>query len=136
MAMTKTERDVYQLASNRLLRAATTNGHDHPHRFEAGDEAVPKGCLPRCRVCRTTVKAPWHTNEHKKRPAANGGNGTAPRTVAEQTAAIEKRRARVTERAAVTDGTTIAVSCPTCHGTGTLALAVADVQRLALRVRS
>lgn len=117
MTMTNAERAAYNALSAKLQRQARNNGHDHPHKFEAGPDPVPAGCLPRCRVCKTTIKASWHTNEHKRsrRPADPKPATPAP--------------------VAATDGEHVVVSCPTCAGKGTIALAVADVQRLALKGR-
>lgn len=118
MTMTDEERAAYNALSAKLQRQARNNGHDHPHKFEAGPDPVPAGCLPRCRVCKTTIKASWHTNEHKRSRRAADPKPAAPTPVA------------------ATDGEHVVVSCPTCAGKGTIALAVADVQRLALKVRS
>lgn len=119
MTMTNAERAAYNALSAKLQRQARNNGHDHPHKFEAGPDPVPAGCLPRCRVCKTTIKASWHTNEHKRSRRAESTNGAKPAAPV-----------------VATDGEHVVVSCPTCAGKGTIALAVADVQRLALKVRS
>lgn len=117
MTMTDTERAAYNALSAKLQRQARNNGHDHPHKFEAGPDPVPAGCLPRCRVCKTTIKASWHTNEHKRSRRVPDPKPVAPAPVV------------------ATDGEHVVVSCPTCAGKGTIALAVADVQRLALKGR-
>lgn len=57
MTMTDEERAAYNALSAKLQHQARNNGHDHPHKFEAGPDPVPAGCLPRCRVCKTTIKA-------------------------------------------------------------------------------
>lgn len=122
--MSSAERAAYNSLSAKLCRQARNNGHDHPHKFEAGPDPVSAGCLPRCRVCKTTIKAPWHTNEHKRsrRPVVS----QAPVAAGQRSASP----------AAATDGEHVVVACPTCAGKGTVVLAVADVQRLALRARA
>lgn len=114
--MTAEERKAIHRASALAYARAVAGGLDKPHRFEPSADPRPLGTMQRCKTCGVSAKAVWHRAVR----------------YAERAEKAAKKCAVETPKA-VADAASVVVSCPTCTGTGSVHLAVADVQALALR---